>query len=49
MGNATLKVAVIGAGAWGQNLVRNFAELSALHCIDVEEATLPAAASELAA
>jgi glycerol-3-phosphate dehydrogenase len=49
MGNASLKVAVLGTGAWGKSLVRNFAERSALHCSDVEEATLPAAASELAA
>ena len=36
-----VKVAVIGAGWWGKNLVRNFAELSALHCVcDVSEQTL---------
>ncbi len=26
-------IAVIGCGYWGQNLVRNFAELGALHTI----------------
>ena len=41
MANASVKVAVIGAGAWGKNLVRNFAELGALHTVcDVSEQTL---------
>ena len=29
----TMKVAVIGCGHWGKNLVRNFAELDALSAI----------------
>ncbi|HOJ13625.1 MAG TPA: Gfo/Idh/MocA family oxidoreductase [Deltaproteobacteria bacterium] len=29
----TVKVAVIGAGSWGRNLVRNFNELGALHAL----------------
>lgn len=34
-------IAVIGGGYWGKNLVRNFAELGALHAIcDVDPATL---------
>ena len=41
MVNGSVKVAVIGAGAWGKNLVRNFAELGALHMVcDVSEQTL---------
>src|SRR6266852_1210581 len=35
------KIAVIGAGYWGKNLVRNFHELGALACVcDVAEAGL---------
>lgn len=35
------KIAVIGCGYWGKNLVRNFAELGSLHTIcDVEEERL---------
>jgi UDP-2-acetamido-3-amino-2,3-dideoxy-glucuronate N-acetyltransferase len=35
------KIAVIGCGYWGKNLVRNFAELESLHTIcDVEEERL---------
>jgi UDP-2-acetamido-3-amino-2,3-dideoxy-glucuronate N-acetyltransferase len=41
MSIANVRVAVIGAGAWGKNLVRNFAELGALHTVcDVSEHTL---------
>jgi len=41
MVKANVRVAVIGAGAWGKNLVRNFAELGALRCVcDVSEQTL---------
>ncbi len=36
-----IKVAVVGSGYWGKNLVRNFAELGALHTIcDKDIATL---------
>ncbi|HNQ02769.1 MAG TPA: Gfo/Idh/MocA family oxidoreductase, partial [Syntrophales bacterium] len=35
------KVAVIGAGAWGRNLVRNYHQLGALHMVcDADEAVL---------
>jgi UDP-2-acetamido-3-amino-2,3-dideoxy-glucuronate N-acetyltransferase len=41
MANSNLKVAVLGAGYWGKNLVRNFAELGVLDCVcDVSEQTL---------
>ena len=33
MTNANPRVVVIGGGAWGRNLVRNFAELGALEAI----------------
>jgi UDP-2-acetamido-3-amino-2,3-dideoxy-glucuronate N-acetyltransferase len=33
MGQTTPKVAVIGSGYWGRNLVRNFHELGALCCV----------------
>lgn len=32
-GNSTATLAVIGAGYWGKNLVRNFAALNALHTV----------------
>ena len=39
-------IAVVGAGYWGKNLVRNFAELGALHTIcDANPTALKAAAS----
>jgi len=35
------KIAVIGAGAWGRNLVRNYHQLGALHMVcDADEAVL---------
>ena len=35
------KIAVIGAGAWGRNLVRNFHQLGALHRFcDADETVL---------
>jgi UDP-2-acetamido-3-amino-2,3-dideoxy-glucuronate N-acetyltransferase len=33
MDTAKPKVAVLGSGYWGKNLVRNFHELGALHCV----------------
>jgi len=33
MESAQPKIAVIGSGYWGKNLVRNFAELAALECV----------------
>jgi len=36
-----IKIAVIGCGAWGENLIRNFSELGALaaiHDVDIEKA-----------
>jgi UDP-2-acetamido-3-amino-2,3-dideoxy-glucuronate N-acetyltransferase len=43
----TPKVAVIGAGYWGQNLVRNFSALRALDCVcDVNEEVLARAAAD---
>ena len=36
------RIAVIGAGYWGKNLIRNFAELQALGAIcDTDERVLP--------
>jgi len=41
MSLANPKIAVIGSGYWGQNLVRNFHELGALECVcDVREVAL---------
>jgi len=45
LGERRLKVAVIGTGYWGKNLVRNFHELGALACICDQD---PARAAELA-
>lgn len=40
VGNANPQVAVIGAGYWGKNLVRNYHELGALACVcDIVEET----------
>jgi UDP-2-acetamido-3-amino-2,3-dideoxy-glucuronate N-acetyltransferase len=38
----SVAVAVVGCGAWGRNLVRNFAELGALRCVVDSNATLSA-------
>ena len=41
MTNSKAKIAVIGTGYWGKNLVRNFAELGSLHAIcDENQETL---------
>src|SRR5215218_2425563 len=41
-----MRIAVLGGGAWGQNLVRNFAELNVLAAIcDRDEARLQTLAS----
>ncbi len=41
-----IKVAVVGCGYWGKNLVRNFAEIGALAAVCDPDATLVKAASE---
>lgn len=41
-----IKVAVIGCGYWGKNLVRNFAEIGALACVCDANATQAKAISE---
>lgn len=44
---STIKVAVVGCGYWGKNLVRNFAELGALGCVvDSDAARAQAFAKE---
>lgn len=38
-----LRIAVLGAGAWGKNLIRNFKELGVLHTVcDLDEKTINA-------
>jgi UDP-2-acetamido-3-amino-2,3-dideoxy-glucuronate N-acetyltransferase len=40
-GSKAPRIAVIGSGYWGKNLVRNFHELGVLDCVcDINEATL---------
>ncbi len=45
MSASTKKVAVIGCGYWGKNIVRNFSELGALHVVCDSHAPLAAAMS----